>query len=163
MRKLLLAAAIALAPAFATFSLAQAAVAAESGPAMDEQAIRNIHERMAGLVQGQDADAIKQLYAGDAVLMAPGEKAVVGNDGIGARWARQFGLQDLKFSLRTEQLIVSASGDLAHDRGTYDFAAPLPQGPIKDTGKYVLVWQKIDGQWKIIADIFNSDPASAAK
>ncbi|PDT35070.1 ketosteroid isomerase [Rhizobium sp. M10] len=162
MRKLLLAAAIAL-TTFATFSLAQPAVAAETGPAAEEQAIRGIHERMAGLVQARDAGAIKQLYAGDAVLMAPGEKAVVGNEAIGARWARQFGLQDLKFSLRTEQLIVSASGDLAHDRGTYDFAATLRQSPINDTGKYVLVWQKIDGQWKIIADIFNSDPAPAAK
>ena len=33
--------------------------------------------------------------------------------------------------------------------------------PLTDTGKYVVVWRKIDGKWKAAADIFNSDlPAS---
>lgn len=46
---------------------------------------------------------------------------------------------------------------MTYERGTYDFAATVPQvGPVKDTGKYVLVWQKQDGNWKVISDIFDS-------
>ncbi|MDK4740242.1 nuclear transport factor 2 family protein [Rhizobium sp. CNPSo 3464] len=159
---LILAAAILLSPALPTMSSAQTAIATEAGTSADKQAINAIHERWAGLLQAKDAAAIEQLYADNAVLLAPGEAAVIGNAAIGARWTRQLQLKDLAFSLHPEQVVVSASGDLAHDRGTYDFAATLPQGPITDKGKYVLVWQKIRGQWKVIADIFNSNPTPPA-
>ena len=38
---------------------------------------------------------------------------------------------------------------MALDRGTYRLG--------EDTGKYVVVWRKIGGEWKAAADIFNSD------
>ena len=61
-----------------------------------------------------------------------------------------------------EQIIVSTSGDLALDRGTYKLAV-APKGTAQtDTGKYVVVWRKVGGEWKAAADIFNSDlPAGA--
>ncbi len=60
-----------------------------------------------------------------------------------------------------EQIIVSSSGDMALDRGTYRLAV-APNGTAQtDTGKYVVVWRKVGGEWKAAADIFNSDlPAS---
>ena len=60
-----------------------------------------------------------------------------------------------------EQIIVSSSGDMALDRGTYRLTiAPGGKAQV-DTGKYVVVWRKIGGEWKVAADIFNSDlPAS---
>jgi ketosteroid isomerase-like protein len=60
-----------------------------------------------------------------------------------------------------DQIIVSSSGDMALDRGTYRLAI-APDGTTQsDTGKYVVVWRKIGGDWKAAADIFNSNlPAS---
>ena len=60
-----------------------------------------------------------------------------------------------------EQIIVSSSGDMALDRGTYKFAVASKGGAKTDAGKYVVVWRKVGGEWKAAADIFNSDlPAS---
>jgi ketosteroid isomerase-like protein len=56
-----------------------------------------------------------------------------------------------------EQIVVSSSGDMALDRGTYKFAI-APNGSVQaDTGKYVVVWRKIGNDWRAAADIFNSD------
>ena len=56
-----------------------------------------------------------------------------------------------------EQIILSSSGDMALDRGTYKLTV-APNGTAQtDTGKYVVVWRKIGGEWKAAADIFNSD------
>jgi ketosteroid isomerase-like protein len=56
-----------------------------------------------------------------------------------------------------EQIVVSSSGDMALDRGTYRLSV-APDGTKQvDTGKYVVVWRKVDGQWKAAADIINSD------
>jgi ketosteroid isomerase-like protein len=50
---------------------------------------------------------------------------------------------------------------MALDRGTYKLAV-APNGTAKtDTGKYVVVWRKIGGEWKAAADIFNSDLAAS--
>lgn len=65
-----------------------------------------------------DADGIAELDAENAVLMVPNEDALVGGDAIGARWTQQLSLPDLAFTLHPQELIVSASGDLAFDRGT---------------------------------------------
>ena len=50
---------------------------------------------------------------------------------------------------------------MALDRGTYSLTI-APDGTAQtDTGKYVVVWRKIGREWKVAADIFNSDlPAS---
>ena len=62
---------------------------------------------------------------------------------------------DLTFA--PDQIIVSTSGDMALDRGTYRLAI-APKGTREtDTGKYVVVWRKIGSEWKAAADIFNSD------
>jgi ketosteroid isomerase-like protein len=62
---------------------------------------------------------------------------------------------DLTFT--PEVILVSSSGDMALDRGTYRLLV-APQGKqLTDTGKYVVVWRKVGGDWKAAADIFNSD------
>lgn len=160
---IIFAAALALAPLTVTTANAQDTTAGAAEERTDAQAIQAIHEEWADLIAEKDSAAIGALYAEDAVLMAPGEATVEGAPAIEDRWVRQLTLDGFDFSLTPQQLVVSSSGDLAHDRGSYDFAATLPQGEITDTGKYVLIWQKIDGEWKVIADIFNSDPAKAAE
>ena len=67
---------------------------------------------------------------------------------------------DLTFA--PEQIVVSASGDMALDRGTYRLAVAPGGTPQTDTGKYVVVWRKIGNEWKAAADIFNSDGPPAA-
>lgn len=161
-KELILLAAISFMPLASTTSWAESVAIARADTAADEQAIHAVHDHWAELILGKDAPGIERLYANDAVLMAPGEAAVVGAAAIGARWGRLLGLDDFAFGLNLQQLVVSSSGDLAHERGTYDFAATFPLGAVTDTGKYVLVWQKTGGEWKVIADIFNSDPTPAA-
>jgi ketosteroid isomerase-like protein len=60
-----------------------------------------------------------------------------------------------------EQIVVSSSGDMALDRGTYSLTIARDGIKQTDAGKYVVVWRKIGREWRAAADIFNSDlPAS---
>lgn len=43
------------------------------------------------------------------------------------------------------------------DIGAYDFTSTTPKGPVTDHGKYLVAWKKVKGEWKVGADIFNSD------
>jgi len=127
----------------------------------DEKAIRGQVDRWLQLVKAKDAAAIAGLYAEDGAVMPPNGPIGKGQDAIQKTWASILGTPGFDLTFTPEQIIVSSSGDMALDRGTYKLAV-APKGSAQtDTGKYVVVWRKVGGEWKAAADIFNSDlPAS---
>ena len=128
----------------------------------DERAIRGQVDHWLQLVKAKDAAAIANLYAEDGAVMPPNSPIAKGRGAIQKAWASMMQTPGFDLSFVPEQIIVSSSGDMALDRGTYRLAI-APNGTAQsDTGKYVVVWRKVGGDWKAAADIFNSDlPASA--
>ena len=126
-----------------------------------EQAIRGHVDRWLRLVKAKDAAGIAELYAEDGAVMPPNAPIAKGRAAIQKTWASMMGTPGFDLTFVPEQIIVSSSGDMALDRGTYKLAV-APNGTAQtDTGKYVVVWRKIGSEWKAAADIFNSDvPAS---
>ena len=127
----------------------------------DEKAIRGQVDRWLQLVKAKDAAAIAGLYAEDGAVMPPNGPIGKGHDAIQKTWASMMGTPGFNLTFTPEQIIVSSSGDMALDRGTYKLAV-APKGTAQtDAGKYVVVWRKVGSEWKAAADIFNSDlPAS---
>ncbi|WP_155264049.1 YybH family protein [Sphingomonas segetis] len=127
----------------------------------EEQAIRGQVDRWAQLVKAKDAAGIAKLYTDDGAVMPPNGPIAKGPAAIEKTWASMMQTPGFDLTFTPEQIVVSSSGDMALDRGTYSLKA-APKGTAQtDTGKYVVVWRKIAGEWKAAADIFNSDlPAS---
>jgi len=127
----------------------------------DEQAIRGQVESWLQLVQAKDAAGIAELYTEDGAVMPPNSPIGKGRTAIEQTWASMMRTPGFDLTFAPEQIVVSSSGDMALDRGTYSLTV-APDGTSQtDTGKYVVVWRKIGGEWKAAADIFNSDlPAS---
>jgi uncharacterized protein (TIGR02246 family) len=131
--------------------------AAAIDTAGDEQAIRAQVDRWLRLVKAKDAAGIAELYAEDGAVMPPNAPIGKGRAAIQQTWASMMGTPGFDLTFDPEQIIVSSSGDMALDRGTYRLTV-APNGTAQsETGKYVVVWRKIDSEWKAAADIFNSD------
>ena len=95
--------------------------------------------------------------------MPPNEPIGKGHAAIQKTWASIMQTPGFDLIFAPEQIIVSSSGDMALDRGTYKLAFAANGTAKSDTGKYVVVWRKVGGEWKAAADIFNSDlPASGS-
>jgi uncharacterized protein (TIGR02246 family) len=135
--------------------------AAAVDTAADEQAIRGQVDRWLQLVKAKDAAGIAALYAEDGAVMPPSAPIGKGRPAIRQTWASMMQTPGFDLAIVPEQIIVSSSGDMALDRGTYRLAVAPNGTATTDTGKYVVVWRKIGSEWKAAADIFNSDlPAS---
>ena len=127
----------------------------------DEQAIRGLVDRWHQLMKAKDAAGIAALYTEDGAVMPPNAPIGKGRATIEQAWASMLQTPGFNLTIAPEQILVSSSGDMALDRGTYSLKI-APGGTTQtDTGKYVVVWRKIGSEWKAAADIFNSDlPAS---
>jgi ketosteroid isomerase-like protein len=104
-----------------------------------------------------NADGIAAQYADEAILMPPNKPASVGRAAIRAFIAAD--TADTKAAgLTLKNNGVSGwgvSGDLAWMSGT--FSVVDTKGTVVDTGKYLSVHRKTNGEWLYIRDTWNSD------
>lgn len=136
---------------------AEASVAGAAAPlsSADEDAIRQSAADFVTAALANDANALANLYAEDAVLMFPNEPAVMGLDAIRNRLGA-----DTYRAMTLTVTAIEGRSDLAYSRGTYTITfQPGSEGDfIDDTGKWLVVQRKqADGSWLNIADIYNSD------
>ena len=125
--------------------------------AADEEAIRRQVARWLQLVKSKDAAAIAQMYTADGAVMPPNGPIGKGQAAIQQTWASMMNMPGFELTFVPEQIVLSGSADMALDRGTYRLAVAPAGKAQSDTGKYVVVWRKVGGEWKAAADIFNSD------
>jgi ketosteroid isomerase-like protein len=86
--------------------------------------------------------------------MPPGADLVRGRNDIQAFWTAALGqISDLKL---TAVDVRPLGSDAAREVGTFT-AKTKGQAPQDIAGKYVVVWQKVDGDWKLAADIWNTN------
>ena len=123
----------------------------------DEQKIRELGQKWLGAVRAKDAVASAGFYASDGAMLNADAPLARGTAAVTAAWQRLLSMRNVKLTFASTQLIVSNSGDMAYDLGTYELSFDDDKGMVKDIGKYVTVWKKVGGEWKVAADISNSD------
>jgi uncharacterized protein (TIGR02246 family) len=122
--------------------------------AAEEQAIRDLDAEWIAAVAAGDAAKCASFYAADGSLLPPNTDPVIGLEALEQAWVGTIAaLPNLWFG--PTKIVVSAAGDMAWDYGTWQ-VTDAPDGAVVDHGKYLVVWQKIDGEWKVVADMFNS-------
>jgi uncharacterized protein (TIGR02246 family) len=131
--------------------------------AADEKTLRDLSSGWAAAMEAKDVDKICPLFAADAVEMQANTPPVRGPEAICA-WYRGWLLApNVKGSFKTDGFDIAVSGDFAAEHGTYTFITGQGDSTLQDTGKYLTVWKKVDGQWKVLYDMANTDlplPAS---
>jgi ketosteroid isomerase-like protein len=135
-------------------TLACAPTSTSTDTAADDQALHAAMESVNQGVTAHDDSAIAAVYAEDAVMMPPGVPKVVGRANIRAFWATLWPL-NATVAITPERFVVA--GDWAWGEGTWTWSAVTPAGPQEDHGKYLDVWHRVDGNWFLTRDIWNSD------
>ena len=131
----------------------------QSGDA--ENAIRKANAELMTAFRSGDANAVANVYAADAMVLAANTPAVRSRDAIRTFFTHFLGgAASIDVTLTTSD--VQQSGDLAVETGQYVLHITPKNAalPVTDQGKYLVAWRKIEGQWKITRDAFNSDLAA---
>jgi uncharacterized protein (TIGR02246 family) len=108
----------------------------------------------------RDADALAALFSEGAVVHVANMPPVEGREAIRGFYERMFGF--LAASRATpERTEVSASGDLAYSVGRSVNEFRGPGGAVEYVGKYVLVWERREGEWRVALYSISSNQSDA--
>ena len=120
--------------------------------AADTEAIRQRSQQLPAAFNGKQIDAILELYSDNSVFMPPNAPLLRGREPL-----REF-YQDLiarTTNLRLETEDVAGHGPLAYETGT--FWLNYQDGGVRDRGKYVFIWRKMNDTWRTEKTIWSSD------
>ena len=106
-----------------------------------------------------DATAIANLYTGDAQLLPANSDFVRGTTAIRAFWESVIAMGLADASLETAE--IDAHGDTVIEVGRYQLMAPA--NIVADAGKYLVVWRRDGGTWKLHRDIWTTSQPTAAR
>jgi ketosteroid isomerase-like protein len=101
-----------------------------------------------------DYDNIAASYTDDAKIFPRNVDIITGQEKIRGYWVLPEGVKTTHHKVTS--LEIKVIGDEAYDYGYYEGRSSTAEGESSWRGKYVIVWKKTDGVWKMYLDIWNS-------
>ena len=117
-------------------------------------AVVDANENWTNAIRRGDAAGLATLYAEDGQLLAPGGECLRGRREVQAYWQSRMDADVRDAEL--EMLDVDDYGDLVLERTRYTMRDE--QGRVVDTGKYVLLWERVNGHLELYRDVLTRSP-----
>jgi uncharacterized protein (TIGR02246 family) len=121
--------------------------------------IEAANARLIAALAAGNAAAVADCYTPEAQMLPANSEVVSGREAIEQLWGGWIAAGVRKLTL--EALEVEGFGKTAVEVGRYTL--PGEDGKLLDAGKYVVVWKRHEGKWKLHRDIWTTDlPAAPA-
>ena len=127
--------------------------AAVPGQGKRDLTLDKLATEFAAAYTARDAVRVASFYAERAVVMPPDARMVQGRDNIEAYYRR--GFAQSAGTLRLQPLESVVAGASGYEAGTSSLLAV--RGGAESAGKYVVIYERVRNEWKIVYDIFNND------
>lgn len=118
---------------------------------MDSTPIDEANAKLEVLQKKGDAAGMGDMYTERAILLPAGGPRTEGREAIEEFWKEKLGSGVEDVQLTTEEL-EPLGDDLVYEIGRYT-TTPRDAAPV--SGQYLVLWKRVDGEWKLHVDIFN--------
>ena len=108
-------------------------------------------------VSRSDGPGVAALYTANAQLLPAQSDFVTGTEAIGQFWQAAFDSGMKGVSLVTME--VEKHGDTAYEVGELEIRGA--EGKVLDRAKYIIIWKKEGGSWKLHRDIWTTSVVPA--
>jgi uncharacterized protein (TIGR02246 family) len=120
----------------------------------EEDKIREAVKAFSEAYMEADAAKIASFYTEDGKLFTGNSEIITGRPAIEKRWQFAEGAKNLYHKITPSEIRVQ--NNYAYDYGYYEGSITNKDDEVTDfKGKYVVVWRKENGEWKIYLDIWN--------
>ncbi|XP_077982458.1 uncharacterized protein LOC144437402 [Glandiceps talaboti] len=125
---------------------------ADSGP---RGVISERNVKFMELFISDDMKALSELYTEDCKFMGPGNDTQVGRKCVEEAFSGIKASGVTRLSLESEEVGGVDGGDTLFERGQYQ--QYRDDGTVNESGKYVVIWKKVDGEYYLGIDCFNTN------
>ncbi len=139
----------------AAFTVLPSLVAAQN--AAVKAAIDANNKKFGAAIAAGNPAGVAGLYTDDAMVLPPNGEAMSGRPAIEKLFQALVAAGIKEITLTAQE--VEAHGDVATELGAYSVKDGA--GKEIDRGKYIVVWKRVQGQWKLHRDIWNSNLPAA--
>jgi len=120
----------------------------------DEVAIRALDAEWSKAAKAHDIDRVITFYARDGSVVWPGQPVATGHRAIRASWNKAMS-PDLYLEFKPTHIEIASGRDMASDFGAVYFKAGVKPTNTEFVGKYLVVWKREKGAWKVLYDCYN--------
>ncbi len=117
-----------------------------------QEEIRSANQNFEKNFAAGDAKGMASLYTSDGMLLPPGAGFQEGATSIQYFWEMVMDMGVKRAQLTTVH--VEREGETAIEMGNYKLSGA--DGQRMDEGKYIVIWKRQDGDWKLHKDIWNT-------
>lgn len=111
-------------------------------------------------VMAKNVDSLMTYYSPDAVSYGFGSAPSIGIGQVRALYTDMVKSAVTDPKIESNEVKFSDDGSMAFDHGTFAMTTTPPGGkPSRANGAYLNVWKKIDGGWKLVAEMSTPLPA----
>jgi uncharacterized protein (TIGR02246 family) len=130
-------------------------------PHVDHQTIKTLDAEWAKAARARDIDRVVSFYAKDGSVAWPGDKAAKGHANIRARWEDAYKqTPELWLDFKPTHIEIAKGGNMAVDFGVVYFAPNAKPDDPQNVAKYLVVWKRENGAWKVLYDCYNMNGAA---
>ncbi len=127
----------------------------QPSPSLDEMTIRNLRLASNAAIANKDTNSIGQYWADDYHLVSSRNSEVAGRIKNLHNFATElYTKQEVLYMRSSQKVDVYTAWNMASETGIWTGQWREPDGLVQLKGSYLAKWHKINGEWKIRAEIF---------
>lgn len=131
------------------------------GTAADRARLLEISELWLDSYASGDLDRLMSIMHDDALVMPHNQPSSRGTDAVRAYFQSRVGREGVTFADDLQEIRIN--GDWAYVLGRFSLEADLgpDKPPYRHRGRYLVLYEKVGDDWKMLRDMDNLDPAPA--
>lgn len=141
--------------------LLSAASCQETPPATDfaklEAEVRDMFPLTVQLFEQKDVEGLVNRFTPEGTLKITGNPIVAGHEALRVNYTGVTQLEDFRISFDVVKIEISQAGDMAYALVNTDVSFITPGGSFADRGKSLIVFKRVNDQWKIAAENISSE------
>jgi ketosteroid isomerase-like protein len=118
--------------------------------------ITEVFSKTVQMFADKDLDGLVNRFVAEGSIKLPNTPLVKGHEALRAYYSGTLQLRDFTLSIEPFEMNFSSDGEVAWVLANFAVSFTTPGGPFSDGGVSLLVFQLVDGKWKIAAECLSS-------
>ena len=110
------------------------------------------------LFEEKNLDGLVDRFTSDGTLKLPDAPVVKGHEALRNNYTGVIQLENFSIQLNPYHIEISETGDMAYALADFQVSFNTPGGPFSDQGTTLMVFKRVNGEWKIAAENLSSGP-----